>query len=40
LKTLAGIAWGRPAIPMMRLGFWEMLYSILFTVIWGLTWVS
>ena len=40
LKTLVGIVWGRPDTPMMRLGIWEMVHSIIFTSIWILTWTS
>lgn len=38
LRTLAGLIWGRPDTPMMRLGLWEMAHSVLFTAIWALTW--
>lgn len=40
LKTLAVMIWGRTDTPMMRLGLWEMAYSILFTAIWAWTWVG
>ncbi|HVZ79713.1 MAG TPA: YwiC-like family protein [bacterium] len=38
LRALAGLAWGKPDTPMMRLGILEMVHSILFTSIWAWTW--